>query len=115
MLKAALSVDAGEIETVAHYKAAEHFLPGVEFVLDIGGQDMKSMKVKDGIINNIMLNEACSSGCGSFLETFAYSMNLKIDEFAALSLQSKAPVDLGTRCTVFMNSSVKQAQKKVPI
>ena len=112
LLKAALSVDAGEIETVAHYKAAEHFLPGVEFVLDIGGQDMKSMKVRDGIINNIMLNEACSSGCGSFLETFAYSMNLKIDEFAALSLQSKAPVDLGTRCTVFMNSSVKQAQKE---
>lgn len=112
LLKAALSVDAGEIETVAHYKAAEHFLPGVEFVLDIGGQDMKSMKVKDGIINNIMLNEACSSGCGSFLETFAYSMNLKIDEFAALSLLSKAPVDLGTRCTVFMNSSVKQAQKE---
>ncbi len=112
LLKAALSVDIGEIETVAHYKAAEHFLPGVEFILDIGGQDMKSMKVKDGIINNIMLNEACSSGCGSFLETFAYSMNLEIEEFAELSLQSKAPVDLGTRCTVFMNSSVKQAQKE---
>ncbi|HZK56932.1 MAG TPA: acyl-CoA dehydratase activase-related protein [Clostridia bacterium] len=112
LLKAALSVDIGEIETVAHYKAAEHFLPGVEFILDIGGQDMKSMKVKDGIINNIMLNEACSSGCGSFLETFAYSMNLRIEEFAELSLQSKAPVDLGTRCTVFMNSSVKQAQKE---
>ncbi len=112
LLKAALSVDIGEIETVAHYKAAEHFLPGVEFILDIGGQDMKSMKVKDGIINNIMLNEACSSGCGSFLETFANSMNLEISEFAELSLQSKAPVDLGTRCTVFMNSSVKQAQKE---
>lgn len=112
LLKAALSIDVGEIETVAHYKAAEHFLPGVEFILDIGGQDMKSMRVKDGIIDNIMLNEACSSGCGSFLETFAHSMNLEISEFADRSLESKAPVDLGTRCTVFMNSSVKQAQKE---
>ena len=112
LLKAALSVDIGEIETIAHYKAAEHFLPGVEFILDIGGQDMKAMRLKDGIIDNIMLNEACSSGCGSFLETFARSMNLEIDEFAAHSLKSKAPVDLGTRCTVFMNSSVKQAQKE---
>ncbi|QUH20008.1 2-hydroxyacyl-CoA dehydratase [Alkaliphilus sp. B6464] len=112
LLKAALSIDIGEIETVAHYKASEFFLPGVEFILDIGGQDMKSMRVKDGIIDNIMLNEACSSGCGSFLETFAHSMNLKISEFAEISLKSKAPVDLGTRCTVFMNSSVKQAQKE---
>lgn len=112
LLKAALSIDIGEIETVAHYKASEFFLPGVEFILDIGGQDMKSMRVKDGIIDNIMLNEACSSGCGSFLETFAHSMNLEIGEFAAISLKSKAPVDLGTRCTVFMNSSVKQAQKE---
>lgn len=112
LLKAALSIDTGEIETVAHYKAADFFLPGVEFILDIGGQDMKSMKVKNGIIDNIMLNEACSSGCGSFLETFAHSMNLKIADFARHSLESKAPVDLGTRCTVFMNSSVKQAQKE---
>ncbi len=112
LLKAALSIDIGEIETIAHYKAAEFFLPGVEFILDIGGQDMKSMKVRDGLIDNIMLNEACSSGCGSFLETFAHSMNLEISEFAERSLKSKAPVDLGTRCTVFMNSSVKQAQKE---
>lgn len=112
LLKAALSIDIGEIETIAHYKASEFFLPGVDFILDIGGQDMKSMKVKDGVIDNIMLNEACSSGCGSFLETFAESMNLKISEFAECSLTSKAPVDLGTRCTVFMNSSVKQAQKE---
>lgn len=112
LLKSALSIDIGEIETVAHYKAAQFFLPGVDFILDIGGQDMKSMKVKDGVIDNIMLNEACSSGCGSFLETFAHSMNLEISEFANRSLESKAPVDLGTRCTVFMNSSVKQAQKE---
>jgi len=112
LLKAALSIDIGEIETIAHYKASQFFLPGVDFILDIGGQDMKSMKVKDGVIDNIMLNEACSSGCGSFLETFAQSMNLKISDFADRSLKSKAPVDLGTRCTVFMNSSVKQAQKE---
>lgn len=112
LLKAALGIDVGEIETIAHYKASEFFLPGVDFILDIGGQDMKSMRVKDGVIDNIMLNEACSSGCGSFLETFAESMNLKISEFAERSLKSKSPVDLGTRCTVFMNSSVKQAQKE---
>lgn len=112
LLKEALSIDIGEIETIAHYKASEFFLPGVDFILDIGGQDMKSMKVIDGVIDSIMLNEACSSGCGSFLETFAHSMNLKIHEFAEKSLTSKSPVDLGTRCTVFMNSSVKQAQKE---
>ncbi len=112
LLKEALSIDIGEIETIAHYKASEFFLPGVDFILDIGGQDMKSMKVKDGVIDSIMLNEACSSGCGSFLETFAHSMNLKIHEFAEKSLTSRSPVDLGTRCTVFMNSSVKQAQKE---
>ncbi|KPU44683.1 activator of (R)-2-hydroxyglutaryl-CoA dehydratase [Oxobacter pfennigii] len=112
LLKAALSVDIGEIETVAHYKAAEFFLPGVEFVLDIGGQDMKCLRIKNGMIDSILLNEACSSGCGSFLETFAQSLGLTIQEFAASALLSKRPVDLGTRCTVFMNSKVKQAQKE---
>ena len=112
LIKAALNVDIGEIETIAHYKAAEFFLPGVEFILDIGGQDMKCLKVKNGAIESIMLNEACSSGCGSFLETFANSLNMKIADFAKEALGSKRPVDLGTRCTVFMNSRVKQAQKE---
>ncbi|WP_041721454.1 acyl-CoA dehydratase activase-related protein [Alkaliphilus metalliredigens] len=112
LIKSALSIDIGEIETIAHYKAADFFLPGVEFILDIGGQDMKCMRVKNGMIDSILLNEACSSGCGSFLETFASSMNLKIQEFAALAIKSQRPVDLGTRCTVFMNSRVKQAQKE---
>jgi predicted CoA-substrate-specific enzyme activase len=112
LLKTALKVDIGEIETVAHYKAAEFFCPGVNFILDIGGQDMKCLKIKDGVIDSILLNEACSSGCGSFLETFAYSLNLDIKDFAREALFSKAPVDLGSRCTVFMNSKVKQAQKE---
>lgn len=112
LIKAALKLDYGEIETVAHYKAADHFLPGVDFILDIGGQDMKSLRVHDGIIDSIMLNEACSSGCGSFIETFAGSVNLPVAEFANRGLFSKKPVDLGTRCTVFMNSRVKQAQKE---
>jgi predicted CoA-substrate-specific enzyme activase len=112
MIKAALKVDIGEIETVAHYKAADFFLPGVEFVLDIGGQDMKSLVVKDGNIDSIMLNEACSSGCGSFIETFANSLNMKVKDFATLGISAEHPVDLGTRCTVFMNSKVKQAQKE---
>jgi len=112
LLKAALGLDMGEIETVAHYKAAEFFQPGVDFVLDIGGQDMKSLKIKDGYIESIMLNEACSSGCGSFIETFAKSMKLDIETFARKALFAKNPVDLGTRCTVFMNSKVKQAQKE---
>ncbi len=111
LIKAALKVDIGEIETVAHYKAADFFLPGVDFVLDIGGQDMKCLIVKDGVIDSIMLNEACSSGCGSFIETFANSLNYDVKEFARVGLQAKQPVDLGTRCTVFMNSKVKQAQK----
>ena len=102
----------GEIETMAHYKAAEAFLPGVDFILDIGGQDMKCMKIKDNAIYNIMLNEACSSGCGSFLETYAKSVNLDPDAFAEEALFADNPVDLGTRCTVFMNSKVKQAQKE---
>ncbi len=112
LIKAALSVDIGEIETIAHYKAAEHFLPGVEFILDIGGQDMKCMQVKDGVINNIMLNEACSSGCGSFIETFATSLNMGVEEFAKEALLAQKPVDLGSRCTVFINSRIKQAQKE---
>jgi len=112
LLKEALKVDIGEIETIAHYKAANHFLPGVDFILDIGGQDMKCLKIKAGNIENIMLNEACSSGCGSFLDTFAKGMNLGIEDFVAEALASKGPVDLGTRCTVFMNSRVKQAQKE---
>ncbi|WP_003542421.1 2-hydroxyacyl-CoA dehydratase [Desulfotomaculum nigrificans] len=112
LIKVALKVDIGEIETVAHYKAADFFLPGVDFVLDIGGQDMKSMVIKDGVIDSIMLNEACSSGCGSFIETFANSLNMEVKDFSRLGLESKNPVDLGTRCTVFMNSKVKQAQKE---
>jgi predicted CoA-substrate-specific enzyme activase len=112
LIKAALRVDIGEIETVAHYKAADFFLPGVDFVLDIGGQDMKSLIIRDGVIDSIMLNEACSSGCGSFVETFATSLNMEVKDFARLGLESKKAVDLGTRCTVFMNSKVKQAQKE---
>ncbi len=112
LIKAALNVDLGEIETIAHYKAAEHFLPGVEFILDIGGQDMKCMQVKNGVIDNIMLNEACSSGCGSFIETFANSLNMEVEAFAKEALLAKNPVDLGSRCTVFINSRVKQAQKE---
>ncbi len=112
LIKAALRVDIGEIETVAHYTSANFFQPGVDFVLDIGGQDMKSLVIRDGVIESITLNEACSSGCGSFVETFAHSLNLDVQEFARLSQASRHPVDLGTRCTVFMNSRVKQAQKE---
>jgi activator of 2-hydroxyglutaryl-CoA dehydratase len=112
LLKAALQIDYGEIETVAHLKGAEYFLPGVDFILDIGGQDMKCMQIRDGVINNIMLNEACSSGCGSFIETLAESLSLPLPEFVQRGLFSKSPVDLGTRCTVFMNSKIKQVQKE---
>ncbi|NLD20291.1 MAG: 2-hydroxyacyl-CoA dehydratase [Clostridiales bacterium] len=112
LIKSAFKADLGEIETMAHYKAAEEFLPGVDFILDIGGQDMKCMRIKDGAIYNIMLNEACSSGCGSFIETYAKSVNMDVKSFATEALFAKAPVDLGTRCTVFMNSKVKQAQKE---
>ena len=112
LLKAALHVDMGEIETVAHYRAAERLLPRVDFILDIGGQDMKCLRVKNGGIDNIFLNEACSSGCGSFIETFARALGLTAAEFAAEALCSPNPVDLGSRCTVFMNSKVKQAQKE---
>ena len=112
LIQTAFKADMGEIETMAHYKGAENFLPGVDFILDIGGQDMKCMKIKDNAIYNIMLNEACSSGCGSFLETYAKSVNLDTNAFAQEALFSENPVDLGTRCTVFMNSKVKQAQKE---
>lgn len=112
LLKAALRIDVGEIETIAHYKAAEHFCPGVDFILDIGGQDMKSLKIRDGNIESILLNEACSSGCGSFLDTFAKSLDLDIEAFSKEALTAGNPVDLGSRCTVFMNSRVKQAQKE---
>jgi len=112
LLKSAFKVDLGEIETMAHYKAAEEFLPGVDFILDIGGQDMKCMKIKDGAIYSIMLNEACSSGCGSFIETYAKSVNMNSEAFGQEALFANSPVDLGTRCTVFMNSKVKQAQKE---
>jgi predicted CoA-substrate-specific enzyme activase len=112
LIKAALNVDIGEIETVAHYKAADFFSKGVDFIIDIGGQDMKSMVIKNGVIDSIMLNEACSSGCGSFIETFAKSLDMSVREFAEAAIFSKHPVDLGTRCTVFMNSKVKQAQRE---
>ncbi|MCF0143660.1 MAG: 2-hydroxyacyl-CoA dehydratase [Firmicutes bacterium] len=112
LIKAAFKCDMGEIETMAHYKAAEEFLPGVEFILDIGGQDMKCMEIKNNAIYDIMLNEACSSGCGSFIETYAKSVQMNVPDFANEALFAKGPVDLGTRCTVFMNSKVKQAQKE---
>jgi len=112
LLKAALQVDLGEVETVAHYTAAEFFKPGVDLILDIGGQDMKCLKINQGVIENIMLNEACSSGCGSFIESFAHSLDIPIEQFAEQALLSSSPADLGSRCTVFMNSRVKQAQKE---
>lgn len=112
LMKAAFHIDIGEIETVAHYKAAKFFMPQVDFILDIGGQDMKCMTIKNGTINSVLLNEACSSGCGSFIEGFAASLNMSVEDFAKEALFSKAPVDLGTKCTVFMNSKVKQAQKE---
>ncbi len=111
MLMTAYGFDVGEVETIAHYKAAEFFLPGVDFILDIGGQDMKCTRLRNGAIENIMLNEACSSGCGSFIEVFAKSIGMPVSEFAKEALNAKEPADLGSRCTVFMNSKVKQAQK----
>ena len=112
LFQAALGVDAGEVETITHYRAADFFVPGVEFLLDIGGQDMKCLRMKDGAINSIQLNEACSAGCGSFLENFARSMGMDVREFSKIALLAQKPVDLGSRCTVFMNSRVKQAQKE---
>lgn len=111
LMKSAFHLDDGLVETLAHFKATRHFSPDVDFILDIGGQDIKCMKIKNNSIDSIMLNEACSSGCGSFLESFARSLGYTAEEFAHLGLFAEHPVDLGSRCTVFMNSSVKQAQK----
>ena len=112
LIQTALNVDLNEIETIAHYTAAKKFEPKVTSIVDIGGQDMKYIKLKNNTIDNIMLNEACSSGCGSFIETFAKSLNLSIDKFVEEALEAQNPVDLGSRCTVFMNSKIKQAQKE---
>lgn len=111
-IRKALHIDNGEVETIAHYSAAKFFDPNVDFILDIGGQDMKAMHIRDGIIDSIQLNESCSSGCGSFLSTFAASVGLSVEEFQQKALLAKEPADLGSRCTVFMNSKVKQAQKE---
>lgn len=116
LIRAALGVDMGEVETVAHYQAAAFFQPEVSFIVDIGGQDIKCLSIKNGVIDNLMLNEACSSGCGSFLETFARALEMDVAAFAQAALTATRPVDLGSRCTVFMNSKVKQAQKEgVPV
>ncbi len=111
LIKNAFSCDLGLVETMAHYNAAAHFNPDVDFIIDIGGQDMKCFKIRNGAVDSIMLNEACSSGCGSFIETFARALGYEIADFAKLGLFAPHPVNLGSRCTVFMNSSVKQAQK----
>jgi predicted CoA-substrate-specific enzyme activase len=112
LVKEAYKIDACEVETIAHYKAASFFMKDVDCIVDIGGQDMKYVRIKEGAIDSIMLNEACSSGCGSFIETFAHSVKMSVSDFAKEALSSKAPCDLGSRCTVFMNSSVKQAQRE---
>ena len=112
LIKAALLLDEGEVETVSHYYAASFFEPDVDCILDIGGQDMKCIKIKNQTVDSVQLNEACSSGCGSFIETFARSLNYSVEDFAQEALYAKNPIDLGTRCTVFMNSKVKQAQKE---
>ena len=112
LIKAALLLDEGEVETVSHYYAASFFEPDVDCILDIGGQDMKCIKIKNQTVDSVQLNEACSSGCGSFIETFAKSLNYTVEDFAHEALFAKNPIDLGTRCTVFMNSKVKQAQKE---
>ncbi len=112
LIKSAIKADFGIVETVAHFKAALHFNPKVDFIIDIGGQDMKCFKIKNGAIDSIMLNEACSSGCGSFIQTFAKAMGMEIDKFSEKGLYARKPVELGSRCTVFMNSAVKQAQKE---
>ncbi len=112
LIRAALHADVDEVETLAHSKAAQYFLPDVSFILDIGGQDIKCLHIKDGQVDKIQLNEACSSGCGSFIETFAKSLGMSLEDFVKEALAARHPVDLGTRCTVFMNSKVKQAQKE---
>ena len=111
LIKRALQTDIGEVETMAHYRGARHFLPDVTTILDIGGQDMKCCRIKDGAVDEILLNEACSSGCGSFLDTFAQSLGMDIETFSKIALKAPHPVDLGSRCTVFMNSRVREAQK----
>ena len=112
LIKAAFNLDISEIETMAHFEAANYFLPGVESIIDIGGQDMKYIKIKDGAVSSIMLNEACSSGCGSFIETLAKSLKMDVSDFVKYAIESKSPIDLGSRCTVFMNSKIKQTQKE---
>lgn len=112
LIKSAFNLETSEIETIAHYTAAKRFCENATSIIDIGGQDMKYIKIKNSAIDNIMLNEACSSGCGSFIETFAKSLNLSIEEFVEEAINSRNPVDLGSRCTVFMNSKIKQAQKE---
>lgn len=112
LLKSALMLDEGEVETISHYYAAAFFEPDVDCILDIGGQDMKCIKIRDNTVDSVQLNEACSSGCGSFIETFAKSLNYSVEDFAREALFAANPTDLGTRCTVFMNSNVKQAQKE---
>ena len=111
LIKNAFSCDLGLVETVAHLNAARHFTPEVDFIIDIGGQDMKCFKIRNGAVDSILLNEACSSGCGSFVETFAKALGYNIADFSKMGLLAQHPVNLGSRCTVFMNSSVKQAQK----
>ncbi|MBN2605179.1 MAG: 2-hydroxyglutaryl-CoA dehydratase, partial [Bacilli bacterium] len=110
LIKHAFDLDGSEVETICHYEAAKFFNKDVEFIIDIGGQDMKCFKITEGVITSIILNEACSSGCGSFIDTFATSLGYEIKDFAEIAIQAKSPVDLGSRCTVFMNSGVKQAQ-----
>ena len=112
LIKSALMLDEGEVETISHYYAAKFFDPDVDCILDIGGQDMKCIRIKDGAVDDVMLNEACSSGCGSFIENFAKTLNYSVQDFAKTALFADHPIDLGTRCTVFMNSKVKQAQKE---
>lgn len=112
LIKAAFNLDISEIETMAHFEAANYFLPGVESIIDIGGQDMKYIKIKEGAVSSIMLNEACSSGCGSFIETLAKSLKMDVSDFVKYAIESKSPIDLGSRCTVFMNSKIKQTQKE---
>ncbi|HAV28082.1 MAG TPA: 2-hydroxyglutaryl-CoA dehydratase, partial [Lachnospiraceae bacterium] len=112
LIKSALMLDEGEVETISHYYAASFFDPNVDCILDIGGQDMKCIRIKDHAVDDVMLNEACSSGCGSFIENFAKTLNYSVQDFAKAALFAEHPIDLGTRCTVFMNSKVKQAQKE---
>ena len=112
LIKSALMLDEGEVETVSHFYAAAFFDPEVDCIIDIGGQDMKCIKIKNQTVDSVQLNEACSSGCGSFIETFAKSLNFTVQDFAKAALFANHPIDLGTRCTVFMNSKVKQAQKE---